>query len=115
MPKGEKRAGGRPKKSRIYSEAVKRNWQVAAKKIKAETGMTVEEYLLRLLISPDTQDAVKVGIAKLYNEALLVRESEQTINDGRTAPMIGLPERKRPPAELGTMTASFEPYAHKVH
>jgi hypothetical protein len=91
MPKGEKKAGGRPKTIKRYSEAVKKNWLAAAAKIAKETGMKVEEHLLRMLIDPATQDTARIGIGKLYNDALLVKESEQTINDNRTGPMIGLP------------------------
>lgn len=91
MPKGEKKAGGRPKTVKKYSERVKKNWLAAAAKIAKETGMSIEEHLLRMLISPDVQDTSKVGIGKLYCDALLIKESEQTINDKRQGPVIGLP------------------------
>src|SRR5512137_832240 len=91
MPKGEKKAGGRPKTVKQYSERVKKNWLAAAKRITEETGKTIEEHLLRMLIDPNTQDTSKVGIGKLYNEALLIKESEQTINQKGQGPTIGLP------------------------
>lgn len=100
MPKGEKRAGGRPKTIKKYSERVKKNWLKAAAKIAKETGMTIEEHLLRMLISPDIQDTSKVGIGKLYCDALLIKESEQTINDNRdSGPKIGLPPIMERPAK----------------
>jgi hypothetical protein len=91
MPKGEKKAGGRPKTVKRYSEQVKKNWLAAAKKIAQETGKTIEEHLLRMLINPNIQDTSKVGIGKLYCDALLIKESEQTITDKRSGPTIGLP------------------------
>ena len=91
MPKGEKKAGGRPKTVKQYSEKVKKNWLAAARKIALETGMSIEEHLLRMLINPAIQDTSKVGIGKLYCDALLIKESEQTINDRRSGPTIGLP------------------------
>lgn len=122
MPKGEKKAGGRPKTVKQYSEQTKKNWLAAAKKIAQETGMKVEEHLLRMIIGykcplcagtgigknkedldilcigckgagkiVPTQDTAIVGIGKLYNDALLIKESEQTINDKRSGPTIGLP------------------------
>ena len=91
MPKGEKKAGGRPKTVKQYSERVKKNWLAAAAKIAKETGQTIEEHLLRMLINPAIQDTSKVGIGKLYCDALLIKESEQTINDQRQGPTIGLP------------------------
>lgn len=122
MPKGEKKAGGRPKTVKHYSEVVKKNWIAAAAKIAKETGMKVEEHLLRMIVGypcplckgtglsktkedvlclcgackgrgmlTPAQDTSIVGVGKLYNDALLIKESEQTINDKRQGPTIGLP------------------------
>lgn len=91
MPKGEKKAGGRPKTVKYYSEAVKRAYIKAASKVKKETGMSIEEHYLRASIDTEVQPAARAAFAKLYNEALLIKESEQTINDKRTGPTIGLP------------------------
>jgi hypothetical protein len=44
-----------------------------------------------LIFSSSTLCPPIVGIGKLYNEALLIKESEQTINDKRQGPTIGLP------------------------
>ena len=99
MPKGEKKAGGRPKTIKRYSEKVKKAYIAAAKKIQAETGRTIEEHYLRMSIDADVQPAARAAFAKLYNEALLIKESEQTINDRRSGPSIGLPPMgKRPQA-----------------
>ena len=91
MPKGEKKAGGRPKTVKRYSEAVKKAYIHAAAQIKKETGWSVEEHYLRMSIDPSVQPAARAAFAKLYNEALLIKESEQTINDTRQGPTIGLP------------------------
>ena len=91
MPKGEKKAGGRPKTVKYYSEAVKKAYIKAAKAIEKETGRTIEEHYLRMSIDPEVQPAARAAFAKLYNEALLIKESEQTINDTRQGPTIGLP------------------------
>jgi len=143
MPKGEKKAGGRPKTIKKYSERVKKNWLAAAAKIAKETGMKIEEHLLRMVIgykcpicegtgtiklskqelcygckgrgmfSP-AQDTAIVGIGKLYNEALLVKESEQTINDNRSGPSIGLPPMKERPAAPPPVEAT-ESAEKRVH
>ena len=95
---GGVRPGSDVKKvAKKYSEKVKKNWLDAAKKIAAETGKTIEEHCLRLLIDKKFQSAVKVAAVKLYNEALLVKESEQTIIDNRRGPVIGLPPIKEKP------------------
>ena len=99
MPKGEKKAGGRPKKTKNYSEQVKNNWLKAAAKIAKETGMGIEEHLLRMLINPNVQDTSKVGIGKLYCEALLIKESKQTVEQKAT-PKVYLPEVQPKPKEM---------------
>ena len=106
MPKGEKKAGGRPKTIKRYSEKVKKAYIAAAKKIELETGRTIEEHYLRMSIDASVQPAARAAFAKLYNEALLIKESEQTINDRRSGPSIGLPPmEKRPPAPAPIETA----------
>ena len=108
MPKGEKKAGGRPKTVKRYSEAVKKAYIAAGKKIMAETGMSIEEHYLRMSIDASVQPAARAAFAKLYNEALLIKESEQTINDKRSGPSIGLPpmkERPKRPPEAETQEA----------
>lgn len=112
---GGVRAGqGLKKVAKKYSEKVKANWLKAAAKIADETGMSIEEHCLRLLIDPKTQSAVKVAAVKLYNEALLIKESESTLNDNRSGPSIGLPVMKErpkgpPPVEV------TEPIEKRVH
>jgi hypothetical protein len=99
MPKGEKKAGGRPKVVKNHSEAVKRNWLRAARKLAREFGMSVEEYLLRMLFDDQVQDTAKIAIGKLYNEALLIKESKQTVEQV-SKPQVYLPEiAPRPAAE----------------
>lgn len=88
---GARKGSGQKKTTRQVSDTVKNNYIKAARKIAKETGMPVEEHYLRMSIDPNVQDSVRQGFAKLYNEALLVRESEQTINDKRQGPTIGLP------------------------
>ena len=90
MPKGEKKAGGRPRVVKSHSEKVKKNWLDAAAKIAKETGQSIEEHLLRMLISPDVQDTSKVGIGKLYNDALLIKEIKNTV-EKKLGPTIYLP------------------------
>jgi valyl-tRNA synthetase len=114
MPKGEKKAGGRPKTVKKYSDMVKNNYLKAAKKIAKETGKTVEEHYLRMSIDPQVQASVRHAFGKLYNEALLIKESEQTINDKRSGPSIGLPPMdKRPPAP--PPIEAMEPEEKRVH
>jgi len=81
------------------SERVKRNYIQAADELAKEKGMTIEKAVLSMIFKRKIQDSVRVAILKAYNEALLVKESEQTIthNENR-GPKIGLPPIKEDPA-----------------
>jgi len=97
---GGKREGSGPKKKvKTTSERVKANYLKAANKLAKQHGMTIEEAVLSMAYSSETQDSVKVAILKAYNEALLVKESEQTINHNENrGPKIGLPPINEDPA-----------------
>jgi len=97
--RGGARPGTGPKKvKKTYSEAVKNNYIKAAKKLARVNGSTVEEQVLRMVYDKDVQDSVRISAAKVYNDALLIRESEQTINTNDGAPRIYLPKQDEDPA-----------------
>jgi hypothetical protein len=99
---GGKREGSGPKrKKKTVSEKVRANYLKAARKLAKEHGSPIEEAVLGLVYDKKVQDSVKVAILKAYNEALLVKESEQNVNINKNAgPKIGLPEMKPDPAKL---------------
>ena len=89
---------GRPPVIKSHSEKVKKAYQDAAKKIEKETGMTVEEHFLRAAIDTDLHPGSRAAFAKLYNEALLIKETKSTIEE-KKSPTIFLPERLPKPKE----------------
>ena len=92
---GARPGAGRPRKKKTTSEKVKFNWLAAARKIKKETGITIEEHALRMAIDPNVQAAVRASVFKTYNEALIVRESIQDVNVTTVeGPAIGLPPQR---------------------
>lgn len=96
---GGTRANSGPKKAKTTSDVVKANYLNAAKKLSKEFGMDIEEAVLRLAYDPDTQDTVKVAVIKAYNEALLVKETEQHVEVTKNQGLvIGLPEMDEDPA-----------------
>ena len=99
MPKGEKKAGGRPRVIKSHSEKVKLNYQKAAAKIEKETGMSMEEHFLRAAIDTDMHPGSRAAFAKLYNEALLIKETKQT-TEQVLKPTIVLPATMPKPKEL---------------
>lgn len=109
---GAREGSGPKKKIKKYSEAVKRRYELAAKKIEKETGQSIEEHYLRMSIDPDVQPAARAAFAKLYNEALLVKESEHTLNDNRQGPVIGLPPVQERPKHIEAEEKSEE---HRLH
>jgi len=90
---------GRPRKKTTISEKTKKKWIQAANKFAKKHGMTVQEAILEMIVDKDVQDSVRVAAAKLYNEALIAKEtvSDVTVtkNDG---PAVGLPPLEKDPA-----------------
>jgi hypothetical protein len=101
--RGGKRAGSgqKPKEPKQFSRDVKAKYIQAAEKLAKEYGYGIEECILRLLYGEEIQDSVKVGIVKLYNEVLVIRESSSTVtHKGESKPEIYLPKSKPDPAKI---------------
>lgn len=110
--KVSKRGGARPgsgsKKGTKYkkrtvktaSDKTIARWEAAARKLKKETGKTVEDIALGMLLDDKQQGSVKASILKTYCEALIVKRtesrSEATVTT-QQGPAIGLPPMKQDP------------------
>ena len=97
VEKTEKR--GRKPKPKVFSDKVKAAYLKAAKKLTKEYGMTPEEVVLRMVYDETKMQTARVGAAKLYNEALLVKETDITTHKDQ-GPAVYLPERKPDPAKV---------------
>ncbi len=98
--RGGARAGSGPKpKKRIYSEKVKARYVKAARELAVKYGMPPEKAIMELIYNPKVQDAVRVAAMKLYNEALLVKESDMTVRK-ETGPAVYLPQRRQDSAKI---------------
>jgi hypothetical protein len=97
---GAREGSGRKKKTRIYSDKVKKAYIKAAAKLAKEHGKSIEEVMLSMIYDPKVVDVAKASVLKIYNEALLVKESEQELNVNRSGPGIYLPQTKSDPAKL---------------
>ena len=96
---GPRKGAGRPRKKKTINEKVRAVYMKAARELAKEFGEPLEKAVLRLAYLDNVQDSVKVAILKAYNEALLVKESEQNVNVNRyPAPAIYLPALKEDPA-----------------
>ena len=75
-------------------------WEAAARKLKQETGETVEYLALKMLLDKDVQGSVKASILKTYCEALIIKKteskSESTVREFK-GPAIGLPSMEQDP------------------
>ena len=98
---GYRPGAGRPRKKKTVSEKVKNNYLKAARELAKEYGEPVEKAVLRLIYKESVQDSVKASVLKAYNEALLIKETEQDVNINHNhGPKIGLPEMRPDPAKL---------------
>ena len=89
---GSRLGAGRPRKKKTISEKVKANYLKAARELAREFGEPIEKAVLRLVYKDKIQDSVKVAILKAYNEALLIKGTEQDVNINQNrGPKIGLP------------------------
>ncbi|MFC1827759.1 hypothetical protein ACFLZQ_07520 [Thermodesulfobacteriota bacterium] len=90
---GKKGRSGRKPDNATVSDRTKKAILKAARKLKKEYGIPIEEAMLKLCYDDDTQASVKASIWKSYLESLVVRETktESKIDDQRRGPVIGLP------------------------
>lgn len=98
MPKGEKKAGGRPKKTKKWSDKLKSQTAKALEKYAKLKGLSFSEALVAMFYDEKVMDTARLGAAKIICEILVVKESERTIDDKRTGPTIMLPALKERPA-----------------
>ncbi len=91
MPKGEKKAGGRPKVTKQWSDKLKKSVADALDKYARLKKLTFAEVLVEMLYDEKVMDTARLGAAKVICDILVVKESERTIDDKRQGPVIGLP------------------------
>lgn len=103
MPRGGARKGaGAPKKTRMYSDAVKKDFLRAAKKKAKETGKTLGDIVMDIAYGVYHQDSVRIAAVKCYNEVMVIKESVKTVE---TLPgVIELPHRADDPVEEEQVT-----------
>lgn len=100
MPKGEKRAGGRPKTTKVWSDNLKKQMAKALAKYAKEKGTDFAETLVAMFYDTKVMDTARLGAAKVICDILIVKESEKTINDKREGPRIGLPPVMEKPTQV---------------
>ena len=88
---GSRKGAGRPKKERVLSEDVIKNYRQAAKELAQEYGESIEKAGLRLIFKDGVQDSVKVAALKEYGQVLVSKE-----NDRRSKIENGEPEIRGP-------------------
>jgi hypothetical protein len=76
MPRGGARKGaGGPKQTRIYSDAVKKDFLRAAKRKTKETGKTLGDIVMEIAYGQYHQDSVRIAAVKCFNDVMVVKES----------------------------------------
>jgi hypothetical protein len=101
---GKRPNSGRKRQDKNTSDKVKASWLAAARRIKRETGGTVEYHALKMALDPDIQDSVRASVFKIYSQSLIVKETKQdvSVSDRKFGPVIGLPPilREDPALEI---------------
>ena len=122
---GAREGAGRKKDVKIFSDRVRENYgyadrffskylvgqDIKPKRITVE--MVTVGFVHGLLWDRETQtwfpaniqDSVRVGAMKLRQEALVIRESKQTVEQRSYGPVIGLPEIKKPDGTIPIITS----------
>ena len=97
MPRGGARKGaGGPKKTKLFSDAVKKDFLRAAKKKAKETGKTLGDIVMEIAYGQYHQDSVRIAAIKCFNDVIVVRESLKIVE---TLPgVIELPPMAADPA-----------------
>lgn len=98
MPKGEKKAGGRPKKTKKWSDKLKKSVARALDKFAKDKDMDFAEVLVAMFYDTTVMDTARIGVAKVICDILVVKESERTIENKTIGPTIMLPALKERPA-----------------
>ena len=76
---GARKGAGRPKKEKVISEDVIKNYQQAAKELAEEYGESIEKAGLRLIFKDGVQDSVKVAALKEYGQVLVSKENDRRL------------------------------------
>ncbi|MFH2050587.1 MAG: hypothetical protein ABIJ12_14220 [bacterium] len=100
MPKGEKKAGGRPKQTKVWSDKLKKSVKRALDKFAKDKGMDFAEVLVAMFYDTSVMDTARIGVAKVICDILVVKESQRTVENKSTGPSIGLPPVMRKPESL---------------
>jgi hypothetical protein len=76
-----------------------RLWQ-AAQKLEKKYGESVEKVILRMIYSDDVSPRVKVRIARIYSDILVIPEIKKTFRHESLKPAVCLPKELEDPAEI---------------
>lgn len=99
---GARPGAGRPKdEDRDLSKAQIKEMLRAAARIARQTGVTMDDILVRIAYSEKTKTAEKLAAIKLFKEYTMVKTTDQNVNvSQQIGPKIGLPEIKPLPENV---------------
>lgn len=101
--KKENRGGARPgagrprKEAKEFSDEFKTGLLAAMEKMSEETGKTPYDIAIELLYGKiRCQDTTRVSVFKIIAEVMTVKESEKTITEKKSRPVVMLPAIGKP-------------------
>ena len=101
----ETRGGARPnsgpkKKTKVYSDAIKRDFLRAARKKARDAGKTLGEVVIDMAYDENIQDSVRLAAVKVYTDVVVVKESHKTVEKVESGvvqfPLEDAPEERLP-------------------
>lgn len=88
-------AGRKPNPENIISDYHIKKMIAAAKKVEKETGVSLDEVLVRIAYSAKSSAKDKLTAIKIFKEYTMTKSTETNINlTQQIGPQIGLPELK---------------------
>ena len=98
---GAREGSGRKKTASLWSDAFKSGLVRAMKKMRRETGLTMQEVMLSLFRAPETSTRDRIHIYKAVSDAMVEKISHKTVDETKRIikPLL-LPTMKEDPARL---------------
>lgn len=94
-------AGRKPAEKFTITDQQVREMIAAAKRIAKQTGVTLDDILVRIAYSEKSKTNEKLAAIKLFKDYTMVKTSENNVNVSKQiGPVIGLPELKPLPENV---------------
>ena len=96
---GKREGAGRPRQIKTISDKAIEAWAAAGRKIKKETGESVEYQALKIFLDPNEPVTLRKAALEAYQSSLVIKKPEnKTETHNYPGPAIMLPPNNEDPA-----------------